>query len=67
MSWHEVWHVAVLGVTLIAGASLAVVLLAPLVFETQSPGIRRARPWVYVLAALAVLLLVVEWLGIHGG
>ena len=67
MSWHEIWHVTVLVVTLVAGAGLAIVLLAPLVLDSPAPGLLRARPWVFALAALAALLLGVEWLGIHGG
>ena len=67
MSWHEVWHITVLLVSLFAGAALAIVLLAPLVFETPPPGLQRARPWVFAAAVGAVVLLIVEWLGIHGG
>ena len=67
MSLHEVWHVAVLGVTLVSGAALAIFLLAPLAFESPPPGLERARPWVLAAAGLAIILLLVEWRGIHGG
>ena len=67
MSWHEIWHVTVLVVTLFAGASMAIVALAPLVLDSPSPGLLRARRWVFGLAGLAAVLLGVEWLGIHGG
>lgn len=61
------WHVTVLAVTLVAAAALAVLALAPLVFETVPAGIKKARPWVLAAAVLAVALLVVEWRGVHGG
>ena len=67
MSWHEIWHVTVLVVTLVAGAALVIVLLAPLVLDSPTPGLLRARRWAFAFAALAALLLGVEWLGIHGG
>ena len=67
MSWHEIWHVTVLVVTLVAGSGLAIVLLAPLVLDSATPGLLRARPWVLAITGLAALLLGVEWLGIHGG
>lgn len=67
MSSHELWHVTVLAVTLISGAALLIVLLAPFVFESPLPGLDRARPWVLAATGLAVVLLLVEWMGIHGG
>ena len=67
MSSHDLWHVTVLTLTLLSGAGIAIVLLAPFAFESPPPGIHRARPWVLAAAALAIVLLVVEWRGIHGG
>ena len=62
---HQVWHAAVLGATLFAAAGLAIVLLAPLVFDAPPPGLARARSAVLGVAALAALLLVVEWTAVH--
>ncbi|HYN37050.1 MAG TPA: hypothetical protein VEV82_08765 [Actinomycetota bacterium] len=67
MSGHELWHITVLVVTLLAGAALAIVLLAPLVFESTPEGVRRARPFALALGLVAVALLIAEWLGVHGG
>ena len=67
MSGHEIWHVVVLASTLFAAAGLAIVLLAPLVFESPPPGLTRARPLVLGLVVAAALLLAAEWLGVHGG
>ncbi len=65
MSLHELWHVTVLASTLFAAAGLAIVLLAPLVFDPPPPGLTGARALVFVLAGVAVLLLVAEWTTIH--
>lgn len=67
MSAHQLWHVLVLGSTLLAGASLVVVLLAPLVFGAVPSGLKKMRPVVFGLAAAAAALLALEWLGVHGG
>ena len=65
MAAHEVWHVLVL-VTVLAGAGAAVLLvLAPLLFEAPPPGLTRARPLLVAVIAVAVTLLVVEWLAVH--
>lgn len=63
--WHQIWHVTVLAVALLGGAAVAVVALAPLVFDTPPEGFVRARPFLLGLGALAALLLAAEWLGIH--
>jgi len=65
MSLHELWHVAVLATVLLAAAGLAIVLLAPLVFDPPPPGLAGARPVVYVVTGLAMVLLVAEWTAIH--
>jgi hypothetical protein len=67
MSSHELWHITVLAVTLLAAASVGIVLLAPLVFESTPEGVKKARPVVYTLGIIAIALLAVEWLGVHGG
>ena len=66
MSWHEVWHVLVLASTLVGAASAAILLLAPIVFETYPASLRRARPLVIGLIVLGLVLLIVEWRIVHG-
>ncbi len=63
--WHEVWHVTVLASSLFGGAAVALVLLAPLVFDSPPEGLVRARPYLVGLGAFAALLLAAEWLGVH--
>ncbi len=63
--WHQVWHVSVLAVSLFGAAAVAVVLLAPIVFDSPPEGLVRARRYLLALGGLAVLLLAVEWLGVH--
>ena len=65
MSWHEVWHVTVLAAALFGGASVALVLLAPVVFDSAPEGFVRARPYLLGLGGLAAVLLAVEWLAVH--
>jgi hypothetical protein len=48
-----------------AAAGLAIVLLAPLVFEEPLPGLNRAKPLVFGLIGVAGVLLALEWLGVH--
>jgi hypothetical protein len=62
---HRLWHVLVLGSTLLAGAGLAIVFVSPLFGDDVSTGVRRARPLVFALAALALTVLLVEWLIVH--
>jgi len=64
---HDVWHVVVLVATLLGATGLALVLLAPVLFEEPPPGLIRARPIVLALVGGAGLLLLVEWLGVHSG
>jgi hypothetical protein len=47
--------------TLMAGAAVALVLLGPLLFDSPPPGLTRARPALLALAAVSLLLLVLEW------
>lgn len=65
MSIHDLWHLAVLGSTLLGAAGAAIVLLAPLLFDTLPPGLITARLPVVGLIALAALLLLGEWLIVH--
>ena len=65
METHDLWHIAVLGSTLMAAAGAALVVLSPLLFEEPPPGLAKARVFVLGLAGLAAVLLTVEWLGIH--
>jgi hypothetical protein len=67
MSWHEVWHVTVLTSTLLGAAGGLLLLIAPLVFGTTPEGLKRGRPWVVGLVMLALVLLAIEWLIVHGG
>lgn len=63
--WHEVWHVTVLATSLFGGAAVALVALAPLVFDAPPEGLVRARPYLLGLGAFAGILLAAEWLGVH--
>ena len=65
MDSHNLWHLIVLGSTLMGAAGLGIVLLAPLVFEQPPPGLARFRPMVLGLVGLAAVLLAAEWLGVH--
>ena len=67
MSSHELWHITVLTVTLLAAGSLGIVWLAPLVFDEIPAGLKRARPFAFGLGLFALGLLIAEWLGVHGG
>jgi hypothetical protein len=66
MTGHQVLHVILLWSTLCAAAGLAILVLSPLVFESPPPGLAKARPIVLGLVGVAVLSLLVEWLGVHG-
>lgn len=65
MATHTAWHIFVLAATLMAAAGAAVVALSPLLFDEPPPGLTRARPLVFALIGLAIVLLAVEWLAIH--
>jgi len=62
---HNLWHLIVLGTTLAAAAGAALVLLVPLALDETPPGLDKAKPFVAALFGAAVLLLGVEWLGVH--
>ena len=62
---ERVWDVAVLVTTLLALAGVAIVALAPFLFEAPPRGLVRARPIVFALVGLAGALLLVEWLVVH--
>ena len=64
---HEAWHVVVHAATLLGATGLALVVLAPLLFENPPPGLTRARPVLLALAGGVALLLLVEWLAVHSG
>jgi hypothetical protein len=66
MPWHQLWHVAVLGATLLAVAGVLIVSLAPLLFDLPGAVLRSARRLALAMLALAVGLVVTEWLAIHG-
>jgi hypothetical protein len=62
---HRLWHAVVLGSALLALCGVALLVLAPLLFEEPPPGLERARPVVLALAGLAAALLAVEWVLVH--
>jgi hypothetical protein len=62
---HELWHVLVLGSTVFGVAGAALLVLAPLLFETTPPGLDRARALILGLLAFAGGLFLVEWFIVH--
>jgi len=62
---HGAWHVLVLASTLLAAGGLAILALAPLVFDSPPPGLRRHRALVGVLIGVGAGILIVEWLLVH--
>ena len=65
MESHEIWHVTVLGSTLLGAAGVVLLVLAPLLFEETPAGLAKARPLVIGLVALAAVVLILEWLAVH--
>ena len=62
---HRLWHVLVLGSTLLGAAGLAIVFVSPLFGDDVSAGAAKARPVILGLAAFALTVLIVEWLFVH--
>jgi hypothetical protein len=66
MPWHQIWHVAVLGTTLVAAAAGVIVWLGPLMLEWRGGALRVARRLMLAMLGLALALIATEWLVIHG-
>jgi hypothetical protein len=62
---HEVWHITILAATLFAAAGGAILLLAPLVFDTPPPGLVRFRPALIAGVGVAIVLIALEWTVVH--
>ena len=62
---HRLWHVLVLGVTLLAAAGVTLALLGPLLFEQLPARWPLLRASVLGVGLLAAALLLLEWRGIH--
>jgi hypothetical protein len=62
---HEAWHIVVLVSVLLGAAGAVLLTLTPLIFATPPPGLRRAKPLVMGLVALAVGIALVEWFVVH--
>lgn len=62
---HEVWHVVVLAATLFGAAGGAILLLAPLVFDTPPSSLVRFRPALLTGIGVAISLIVLEWTVVH--
>lgn len=65
MAGHQLWHLIVLGSTLFAAAAVAILVLAPMVFDGSPPELARRRPLLLGLIGVAAVLLVAEWLFAH--
>lgn len=65
MEAHNWWHLVVLGTTLFGAAGLGILVLSKLIFEDLPPGLSRWEGLVWWLVGMALVLLLVEWLGIH--
>jgi hypothetical protein len=65
VSAHEVWHVVVLGSTLLAGAGAAILLLASVIFDAMPPGLERARGAVIALIGAGAAIVLMEWFVVH--
>ena len=62
---EKLLDVAVLVTTLVALAGVAILSLAPLLFDAPPPGLAKARPFVLALTGAALALLVLEWFVVH--
>ncbi|MBA2726110.1 MAG: hypothetical protein H0U53_08990 [Actinobacteria bacterium] len=65
MDGHVLWHLVVLGTTLLAAAGGAILFISPMVFEEAPRGLEQAKPYIWAVSGLAVVLLGLEWLTIH--
>jgi hypothetical protein len=65
VSAHEVWHVVVLGSTLLAAAGAAILLLASVIFDATPPGLERARGAVVALIGAGAAIVLMEWFVVH--
>jgi hypothetical protein len=65
MSFHRAFDVVVLVATLLGGAAGAMLLIAPLVFESVPARLRESRRLLICLVALGLVLFLLEWLVIH--
>jgi hypothetical protein len=65
VSAHDLWHVFVLGSTLLAAAGAAILVLASVIFDATPPGLGRARPAVIGLIAVGAAIVLVEWFVVH--
>jgi hypothetical protein len=62
---HEVWHITILAATLFAAAGAAILLLAPLVFDTPPEGIAKHRTALLAAIGAAIVLVILEWTVVH--
>lgn len=65
MDAEKLWHLVLLVLTLFGVASLAILLLAPFVFDQRPASLARARPLLVGVALAAGLGLLLEWKVIH--
>ena len=54
-----------LGSTLFAAAGLAILAIAPLIWDEVPDGLTKVKPSILGLVGLAGALLGLEWLGVH--
>jgi hypothetical protein len=62
---ETLWHVFLLVLTLGALAAAAILVLAPLAFESPPPGLASARPWLIALIGLTLVVYLLEWQVLH--
>jgi len=62
---HVLWHLVVLGTTLLAAAGAAILFISSLAFEEPPRGLERAKPYIWAVSGLALGLIGLEWLTIH--
>jgi hypothetical protein len=65
LSLEDVFDVVLLVAILLGGAAAGLLVLSPFVFETMPGSLKRSRPLLLSLVAVAVVLFLVEWLVIH--